>query len=173
MPLVPGMSPSRLALAAACLLTASCTPHGQEPQEFEGNATRAYYLRCDEGVVSEPSEGQKVGDGVTLASSFTAEEAGRADGLLFAKGGLWVRSGSSARLTLTLPSSALASWGKPGRPSRQVVVPPCSGPGWHVWPGGFYVDGPSTVHLLVETAHAKATGMVAVAGSRGERSAVK
>lgn len=156
------MSVSRLAIAAACLFAAACTSGKDEPQAFEGRLAGASELRCDESDLVEPSEGQEVAGGVVLASTYKAEEAGREDGLKFAKGGLWVKGDSRVRLTVVSPLGTLLSWGKPGRPAPQVVVPPCEGSKWRVWPGGFYVNGPSTVDLLVETAQEKVTVTVAI-----------
>lgn len=156
------MSASRLAIAAACLLAAACTSGKDEPQAFEGSMAGASELRCDESDLDEPSEGQEVAGGVVLAGTYRAEEAGREDGLMFAKGGLWVQGDSRVRITVVSPSDTLLSWGKPGRPAPQVVVPPCEGSTWRVWPGGFSVNGPSTVDLSVETAQEQVTVTVTV-----------
>ncbi len=76
---MPGMSASRLAVAAACLFAAACTSGKDEPQAFEGSMAGAFELRCDESDLVEPSEGQEVAGGVVLASTYKAEGAGPED----------------------------------------------------------------------------------------------
>jgi len=155
---------SRLAVAAACFLAAACTSDPEQPQTGEGNVADVVELLCEESDLAEPpSDGQALADGVLVPGSFSAQEAGRNDGLLFAKGGLWVQGDSGVRLAVVSPSEALVAWGKPGRAVRQVVVPPCDGADWRVWPGGFYVDGPVTVDLSVETAQKTTTASVGIA----------
>ena len=74
-----------------------------------------------------------------------------------------VAEGSTAvRLTVDAPPNTLVAWGKPGDLARQVVVPPCKGPEWRVWPGGFFVDEPATVFLVVETKQKRTTVRVTV-----------
>ena len=82
---------------------------------------------------------------------YAPELSGRSDGLLFAKGGLWLRDNPAVRLAVVGPEAALVGWGKPGRPARELAVSACSGNGWKVWPGGFYVPEPTCVRLQVET----------------------
>ena len=159
---VSGMSALRLALAATCVVAAACTSHREEPRALVGDMPGAAELRCDESDRNQPTEGQRLAEGVVLASTYTPEESRREDGLLFAKGGLWVQGETALRLTVVSPSDALVSWGKPGRPVRQVVVPPCGGSKWRVWPGGFYVYGPSKVALSVETFQKKVAVTVTV-----------
>ena len=101
-------------------------------------------------------------DGVVLAGSYTTDDARRENGLLFAKGGLWVRGSTAVRLTVSAPLDTLMSWGKPGILARQVVVPVCDGSEWRVWPGGFSVNRPSTVSLLVETTQRQDTVRITV-----------
>ena len=108
------------------------TPQPTTALRFVGAAG----LRCDgSDLVEPPPTGHALTDGVVLAGSCTADGTPRENGLLFAKGGLWVRGSTAVRLTVGAPPE----------------------PEWCVWPVGFFVSGPATVSLLVETKRERAT----------------
>lgn len=120
-------------------------------------------LRCEESdAVEPPLDGQRLADGVVVAGAYAPERSGRADGLLFAKGGLWVRDNPTVRVAVVDPATALVGWGKPGRPARKFAVPTCAAPSWRVWPGGFYVSEPTCVRLRVETPKGSAEARVPI-----------
>ena len=150
--------------AAGLMAAVACASDRDAARAFTGDdLVGAAELRCDgSDLVELPPTGQALAGGVVLAGSYTADGTPRENGLLFAKGGLWVRGSTAVRLTVDAPLDTLVAWGKPGGPARQVVVPPCQGPEWRVWPGGFLVSGPATVSLLVETKHERATVTVTV-----------
>ena len=136
---------NRLASVAACAVLAvtACTGQPQEPGGQADGRAAPVELRCDESdAVEPPQDGQRLADGVVVAGAYSPERSGRDDGLLYAKGGLWLRGQAAVRLAVAGPDSALAGWGKPGLPARELTAPPCAGTGWRVWPGGFYVAEP-------------------------------
>jgi hypothetical protein len=74
---------------------------------------------------------------------------------LFAKTGLLVRTGTTARMDVPadVSDSVGIGWsGWPAQPGRSVVVPTCPDPqgtGWLVFAGGFWTDRPLCLPLTV------------------------
>lgn len=73
---------------------------------------------------------------------------------LFAKTGLVIRPGTTFELIVPAPVASRLSigWGAPGTPSRRVVVSHCASPGgggWLAYPGGYWVDRPACVPIIV------------------------
>jgi hypothetical protein len=72
---------------------------------------------------------------------------------LFAKTGLVVRPGTTFELIVPAWSTSRLSigWGLPGTPSHRVVVSNCSNPGggWLAFAGGYWIDHPACVPLIV------------------------
>ena len=42
-------------------------------------------------------------------------------------------------------------WGNPASPTRRMTIQGCSGASWTVFAGGFWIDSPKCVHLIVRT----------------------
>lgn len=108
---------------------------------------RAAPLRVVLGVVALP-----VSPGYPALQTWRTEASPR----LFAKTGLFVRPG--ARLTVSVPSNQAQrpyiGWGNPAKSlSREVVVPACPGPAhqWLAWPGGYWIEHPACVSVVVHT----------------------
>jgi hypothetical protein len=76
---------------------------------------------------------------------------------LFAKQGLVVRTGSAVALSIGpgWEDRARIGWGSPGpRPAPRISVPACTGPSggavrWLSFAGGYYVDQPACLPLIV------------------------
>ena len=74
---------------------------------------------------------------------------------LFAKTGIVVRAGVAAELEVDVPAGERAGigWGgEPSHPSQRFAVPACPdarGTGWLAFPGGYWVDRPGCLPLVV------------------------
>lgn len=130
---------NRVASAAACavLSVTACTGQPHEERGNAGGRAAPVELRCTEAdAVEPPPDGQRLADGVVVARADAPQRSGRDDGLLYAKAGLWQQGQAAVRLAVVDPDTALAGWGKPGSPARELAVTPCPELGWRVWPGG-------------------------------------
>jgi len=74
---------------------------------------------------------------------------------LFAKTGLVIRPGTAFELIVPAEFADRLSigWGSPGTPSHRVVVNNCPNPGggWLAYAGGFWIDHPACVPIIVRT----------------------
>jgi len=73
---------------------------------------------------------------------------------LFAKTGLVIRPGTTFELIVPAPFTNRLSigWGLPGMPSHGVVVNNCpnrGGGGWLAYAGGYWIDHPACVPIIV------------------------
>jgi len=72
---------------------------------------------------------------------------------LFAKTGLIIRPGTEFELIVPARFTSRVSigWGDPGTPSHLVVVDNCLNPGggWLAYPGGYWIDHPACVPIIV------------------------
>jgi len=72
---------------------------------------------------------------------------------LFAKTGLIIRPGTEFELIVPARFTSRVSigWGDPGTPSHLVVVDNClnSGGGWLAYAGGYWIDHPACVPIIV------------------------
>jgi hypothetical protein len=72
---------------------------------------------------------------------------------LFAKTGLVIRPGTEFELIVPARfiSRLSIGWGNPGTPSHRVVVNNCpkAGSGWLAYPGGYWIDHPACVSIIV------------------------
>jgi hypothetical protein len=72
---------------------------------------------------------------------------------LFAKTGLVIRPGTTFKLIVPARFTDRLSigWGLPGTPSHRVVVNNCSNPGggWLAYAGGYWIDHPACVPIIV------------------------
>lgn len=103
-----------------------------------------------------------VADAVALPTSDVSEHAlevsdgGRGGFALFAKVGLLVRVGVESRIVVptSWDGEAALAWGNTGtrNPSPVFEIPACEGPDeWIAFPGGFHLDEPACVPLVVES----------------------
>jgi len=83
---------------------------------------------------------------------------------LFAKAGLEVRAG--ADVEIRVEGDAAIGWGSPALPARVIHGPRCApdtaGVSWVVVPGGFWVDEPRCVTLVVRSRGEEARARVPV-----------
>jgi hypothetical protein len=70
---------------------------------------------------------------------------------LFAKTGLVIRAGTT--FELIVPSRFSIAWGAPGTPSHRVLVRNCgsAGGGWLDYAGGYWIDHPACVPVIVRS----------------------
>ena len=72
---------------------------------------------------------------------------------LFAKTGLVIRPGTTFELIVPAPftNRLRIGWGLPGMPSHGVVVNNCPNPGsgWLAYAGGYWIDHPACVPIIV------------------------
>jgi hypothetical protein len=73
---------------------------------------------------------------------------------LFAKTGLVIKPGTTFELIVPAPFNHRLSigWGLPGTPGHRVVVNSCPGPGgkWLAYAGGYWIDHPACVPIIVK-----------------------
>jgi len=71
----------------------------------------------------------------------------------FAKTGLVIRPGTEFELTVPARFTSRLSigWGNPGTPGHRVVVDDCpnTGSGWLAYAGGYWIDHPACVPIIV------------------------
>jgi hypothetical protein len=160
------------AAVIAMLLTA-CTsgPGGRAPARPAGVATSSAApaaesaLACDSFIGnSAPVAPAKVVLGVVAlqaspgAPALQTSRSGDGHGplRLFAKTALLVRPGTTFELIVPDQFSSRLSigWGAPGPPSHRVLVSNCAGAGdgWLVYAGGFWIDHPACVPIIVRAA---------------------
>lgn len=123
------------------------------PKSFVATLANSSVVACETGVPNVPSGSPLVADSVFFSTTaLVPEPSGDAVLPFFAKAGLWVRSRAAARLTVVAPAGVRIGWGSAAPHTEQVTVPACQHPGaqWLVWPGGFWVPGPTCVTLRVE-----------------------
>jgi hypothetical protein len=115
----------------------------------DGKAAPAAPLRVVLGVVALPASPGYPALGTSLSGD--SNRALR----LFAKTGLVIRPGATFELIVPAPFANRLSigWGKPGTPSHRVIVNNCSGPGggWLAYAGGYWIDQPACVPIIVRT----------------------
>jgi hypothetical protein len=74
---------------------------------------------------------------------------------LFAKTGLIIKPGTTFELIVPARFTARLGigWGSPGTPSHRVVVSDCpsAGTGWLGYAGGYWIDHPACVPIIVRT----------------------
>ena len=114
---------------------------------FIGSSARAAPLQVVLGVVALPaSPGYPA-----LQTSLSGDGSGPLR--LFAKTGLLIRPGTTFDLIVParFTSHLSIGWGAPGTPSHRVLVGNCAstGGGWLAYAGGFWIDHPACVPVIV------------------------
>jgi hypothetical protein len=110
---------------------------------FIGNSAPAAPLRVVLGVVAlSASPGYPA-----LQTSLSGDGGGPLR--LFAKTGLVIRAGTT--FELIVPSRFSIAWGAPGTPSHRVLVRKCgrASDGWLHYAGGYWIDHPACVPVIV------------------------
>lgn len=162
-----------LLLVAACSFDSGTTPATTtSPTDtpvavspsVTGGVASAATLRCDSFIDTHPPpSGWRVIDGVVAfpasprSAALQTSRTGSAQPAvrLFAKAGLDIRTGRS--LTLSVPprlaSVASIGWGAGAAPALNLTIVGChaSSPArWLAYPGGYYVQHPLCLPLLVQ-----------------------
>ncbi len=160
------------------LAVAACTAHSETP---EATRTPAFpptssspgvgappAVDCEhviDRLEAPPPDLEVLLDAVALPTRtvLQANESGE-PGLLFAKHGLVVRAGVEVEVAVQAPSGRrqLLTWGSPGPEGAAVRVPPCTGASWIVFAGGYLVDAPACVRLVVRSVGREARTQVPV-----------
>jgi hypothetical protein len=112
-----------------------------------GNSAPAAPLQVVLGVVALPaSPGNPA-----LQTSLSGD--GNGPLRLFAKTGLVIRPGATFELIVPAGFTSRLSigWGAPGTPSHQILVGNCAstGGGWLAYAGGYWIDHPACVPVIV------------------------
>ena len=132
--------------------TSSAAPAGESAlacgNYIDANASVAPF-QVVLGVVALPASPRYPALGTSLSGE--GDEALR----LFAKTGLVIRPGTTFELIVPAPFTNRLSigWGLPGLPSHRVVVNSCPNPGggWLAYAGGYWIDHPACVPIIVRT----------------------
>jgi hypothetical protein len=127
--------------------TAPATESALDCGSFMGNSAGVAPLQVVLGVVALPaSPGYPA-----LQTSLSGD--GNGPLRLFAKTGLLVRPGTTFELIVPgqFASRLSIGWGAPGTPSHRVLVGNCAGTGggWLAYAGGYWVDHPACVPIIV------------------------
>ena len=130
--------------------TSSAAPAGESAlacgDYIDGNASVGP-LRVVLGVVGLPASPRYP----ALQTSLSGD--GSRAPRLFAKTGLVIRPGTTFELIVPAPFAKRLSigWGLPGRPSHRVTVTSCPNPGrgWLAYAGGYWIDHPACVPIIV------------------------
>jgi hypothetical protein len=130
--------------------TSSAAPVGESlltcGSYIDGNA-QAAPLQVVLGVVALPISPGYPALGTSLAGG------GNGALRLFAKTGLVIRPGTTFELIVParFTNRLRIGWGTPGTPSHRVVVNNCSNPGggWLAYAGGYWIDHPACVPIIV------------------------
>ena len=132
------------------LSTSSATPAAESVLEcgsFIGNSARAAPLQVVLGVVALPASPGYPALGTSLSGD------GNGPLRLFAKTGLLIRPGTTFELIVParFTSQLSMGWGMPGTPGHRVLVDNCAnaGGGWLAYAGGYWVDHPACVPVIV------------------------
>ncbi|HEY0938077.1 MAG TPA: hypothetical protein VGD91_30580 [Trebonia sp.] len=112
-----------------------------------GTSARPAPLQAELGVVALPaSPGYPA-----LPTSLTGD--GRGPLRLFAKTGLLIRPGTTFELIVParFTSRLRIGWGSPGTPASRILVGNCAGAGggWLAYAGGYWIDHPACVPIIV------------------------
>ena len=130
--------------------TSSAAPAGESAlacgNYIDANATAAP-LQVVLGVVALPASPRYP----ALQTSLSGDGSGAPR--LFAKTGLVIRPGTTFELIVPAPFTNRLSigWGLPGMPHHRVVVNSCPDPGggWLAYAGGYWIDHPACVPIIV------------------------
>jgi hypothetical protein len=146
----PPTTPGHTTARPDGLSTSAATPAAESALDcgsFIGNNARAAPLQVVLGVVALPtSPGYPA-----LQTSLSGD--GNGPLRLFAKTGLSIRPDTTFELIIParFTSQLSIGWGMPGTPSHRVLVDNCasSGGGWLAYAGGYWIDHPACVPILV------------------------
>ena len=132
------------------LAASSATPAAESVLDCGGfidSNARAAPLQVVLGVVALPASPGYPALGTSLSGD------GSGPLRLFAKTGLVIRPGTTFELIVPAPFTSRLSigWGMPGTPSHRVLVGSCAntGGGWLAYAGGFWIDHPACVPVIV------------------------
>jgi hypothetical protein len=174
-------------VAAALLLASGCTPGGPPaPTSTPGTtgvgvgtpsatASGPPAIPCQDSIDHvdvPPDDLEVVLDAVALPTRhpLQANETNDPPGWLFAKYGLVVRWDATVQLLVDDPARGHAriGWGSPGRTGQALRYGGCGFPGcdrdcgWLVYAGGYTVDAPACVPVLVRSGGREARVRVGV-----------
>jgi hypothetical protein len=147
--LLAGCTSTSVALAPG-KPTSSAAPAGGSAlacgNYVDANASAAS-LQVVLGVVALPASPRYPALGTSLSGE--GNKALR----LFAKTGLVIKPGTTFELIVPAPFTRRLSigWGLPGTPSHRLVVNSCPNPGgkWLAYAGGYWIDHPACVPIIV------------------------
>jgi hypothetical protein len=146
----PAAASGRSSIQPNGAATSSAAPAGGSAlacgNYIDANASAAP-LQVVLGVVALPASPRYPALGTSLSGE--GDQALR----LFAKTGLVIKPGTTFELIVPAPFAHRLSigWGLPGMPSHRVVVNSCPNPGgkWLAYAGGYWIDHPACVPIIV------------------------
>jgi hypothetical protein len=154
-----------IVIAAACAAAPATGARSPGPSPSAGPSTGSGEstpaLRCAEAIDADATlpdsyanllgaVGLPTADSDRLALQ-TSYDSGEPPLNFFAKAGLLVRGGVAFTIEVSEPpSSALIGWGSPAEFGSTVSSAGCPGDGWLGFAGGFLVDQPHCVRLVIE-----------------------
>jgi len=142
-------------LGLALILTlAACSAPGSVPSPSPSASTRN--LDCADAIepIATPPAGYTEVLAAVAVNANEQSEVSKGDEVyrLFAKTGLAVRAGQASTLSVTGRVAIL--WGNGARPwATTLKIPACPAKGgldWLIYPGGFALDQPRCVPLIVQ-----------------------
>jgi hypothetical protein len=118
-----------------------------ECDSFVGSSARVAPLQVVLGVVALPASPRSA----ALQTSLSGD--GNGPLRLFAKTALLIKPGTTFELVVPsrFTSRLSIGWGAPGTPSHRVLVGNCgsTGGGWLAYAGGYWIDHPACVSIIV------------------------
>jgi len=161
-------------LLALALLVAGCTAPALSPTPTPSGLSDGTPLIDCLAVIDRPTEvtpsTEVFLDAVQLPTKVVLQTTPTsASGRLFAKWGLVVRAGTTVDLLVSGEDLGHAMIGWSGAPSEQHthIRAQCPGEGWMAFAGGYYVDSPRCVTLIIRARGQQATVHIAVGAACG------
>lgn len=146
-------------VAAGCSTETGETPESASARDSAPPTAGGDLLPCQNMILSDedvPEDYEVLLDVIALPTASSAPralQAGRHDGTdppsYFAKTGLLVRSGAAFELKVDHPLTVGIRWGSPTEFSSTISSQGCPGESWIAFAGGFVVQEPTCVRLIL------------------------
>lgn len=163
----PPSTPAPTTRLTGSVVTATSAAQERSTVSISPPAGATAELSCEQPIPSDdppPADWTVVLDVVALpaspiANSLQVTESGQtANPKLFAKTGLMIRDGASFSIQVApeYADRAKIGWGSPGPTAARLAAESCRAPtrpasGWLALPGGYYVDQPTCLPIIVSS----------------------
>lgn len=166
-------SPMALALLLVLGALTACTPAAPAPSpEPTASPFDPTAIPCDQAIdaLAGPPPGYSVlldSVGLPVGRKLDINVIADVSPRRFAKQGLVVRAGTPVELRIPADweGRAWIEWGNSSHAKNVITVPPCPDRGsltWLVFAGGFFVDEPACLPIIVRTAGREETARIGV-----------